>query len=196
MEKVSDNVYLNWTVRAAALWVAVGPAVLIAPAAYGQPESPLVPLVYAAAQRLQVAEPVAASKYLTGGLIEDPAREQQVLDAVAGDATNRQIDPGYVTTAFRDQIDATAAIQYTRLAQWKFDPASAPVDAPDLSSSRDTIDGLNREMVTEMADEWQVLHSPACVADLTAAKAEVVQARALDPLYRQAIDVATRNYCR
>jgi chorismate mutase len=115
---------------------------------------------------------------------------------VAGDATNRQIDPGYVTTAFRDQIDATAAIQYTRLAQWKFDPASAPVDAPDLSSSRDTIDGLNREMVTEMADEWQVLHSPACVADLTAAKAEVVQARALDPLYRQAIDVATRNYCR
>ncbi len=187
---------INWTVRAAALWVAVGPAVLIAPAAYGQPESPLVPLVHAAAQRLQVAEPVAASKYLTGGLIEDPAREQQVLDAVASDATNRQIDPGYVTTAFRDQIDATVAIEYTRLAQWKFDPASAPVDAPDLSSSRATIDGLNREMVTEMADEWQVLHSPACVADLTAAKAAVGQARALDPLYRQAVDVATRNYCR
>ena len=174
----------------------VGLAVLIAPAAYGQPESPLVPLVDAAAQRLQVAEPVAASKFLTGGLIEDPAREQQVLDAVATDATSRQLDPAYVRTAFRDQIDATVAIQYTRLAQWKFDPASAPVDAPDLSSSRATIDGLNQQMVTQMADDWQVLHSPACVADLDAAKATVAQARALDPLYRQAVDVATRNYCR
>ena len=185
-----------WTVRAAALWVGVGLAVLIAPAAYGQAESPLVPLVDAAAQRLQVAEPVAASKYLTGGPIEDRAREQQVLNGVAGDAMNRQIDPAYVATAFRDQIDATVAIQYTRLAQWKFDPASAPVDAPDLSSSRASIDGLNREMVTEMADEWRVLHSPACGADLEAAKAAVVEARALDSLYRQAINVATRNYCR
>ncbi|MGZ8802531.1 MAG: chorismate mutase, partial [Mycobacterium sp.] len=130
------------------------------------------------------------------GLIEDPAREQQVLDAVANDATNRQIDPGYVRAAFRDQIDATVAIEYTRLAQWKFDPASAPADAPDLSSSRETIDGFNREIVSRMADEWQVLHSPTCVAELDVAKAVVGQARALDPLYRQAIDFATRNYCR
>ena len=139
---------------------------------------------------------VAASKFLDGGLIEDPTREQQVLDAVAGEATDRDIDPAYVTTVFRDQIDATTAIQYTRLAQWKFDPAVAPVDAPDLSASRSTIDGLNRTMVTEMADEWQVLHSPMCRADLDAAKVAVIHARGLDPLYRQAVDFATRNYCR
>ena len=53
--------------------------------------------------------------------------------------------------AFRDQIDATVAIEYTRLAQWKFDPAVAPVDSPDLASSRGVIDALNREMVTLMA---------------------------------------------
>jgi len=176
--------------------VAFGLALLVAPAAYGQPENPLVPLVDAAAQRLQVAEPVAATKFLDGGLIEDPVREQQVLDAVAADATNRAIDPGYVTTIFRDQIDATVAIEYQRLAQWKLDPAAAPADAPDLASSRATIDGLNRAMVTEMADQWQVLHSPSCTADLDAATAAVAQARALDPLYRQAVDFATRNYCR
>lgn len=119
-----------------------------------------------------------------------------MLDAVAGQATDRDIDPAYVTAVFRDQIDATTAIQYTRLAQWKFDPAVAPADAPDLSASRSTIDGLNRTMVTEMADEWQVLHSPMCRADLDAAKAAVIQARGLDPLYRQAVDFATRNYCR
>jgi chorismate mutase len=187
---------INWLMRTVASCAAFAAVLSVAPAASGQPPNPLFPLVDAAAQRLQVAEPVAASKFLDGGLIEDPTREQQVLDAVAGQATDRDIDPAYVTTVFRDQIDATTAIQYTRLAQWKFDPAVAPVDAPDLSASRSTIDGLNRTMVTEMADEWQVLHSPMCRADLDAAKVAVIHARGLDPLYRQAVDFATRNYCR
>ena len=164
--------------------------------ANSQPENPLVPLVDAAAQRLQVAEPVAASKYLDGGVIQDPTREQQVLDAVAVEAADHDIDPIYVTEVFRDQIDATVAIQYARMAQWKLDPDSAPDNAPDLSSARTTIDELNRQMVAEMADDWSVLHSPMCVPDLDAAKAVVAQARGMDPLYRQAIDFATRNYCR
>lgn len=114
---------------------------------------------------------------------------------MARDAASRQVDPSYVSAVFRDQIDATVAIQYTRLAQWKLDPASAPITAPDLSSSRAAIDELNQTMVSEMADVWDVLHSPMCAADLEAAKAVVVQARALDPLYRQALDFATGNYC-
>ncbi|PRC47197.1 chorismate mutase, partial [Mycobacterium sp. ITM-2017-0098] len=156
----------------------------------------LADLVDAAVRRLQVAEPIAANKFHTGGLIEDPAREQQVLDAVSAEATTLQLDPAYVATAFRDQIDATVAIEYTRLAQWKFDPAVAPTDAPDLASSRGVIDALNREMVTLMADEWGKLHSPACRTELDQAKATVVQQRGLDPLYRQAVDFATRSYCR
>lgn len=56
---------INWMLRTAAACVAVGPALLVAPAAYGQSENPLVPLVDAAAQRLQVAEPVAATKFST-----------------------------------------------------------------------------------------------------------------------------------
>lgn len=169
---------------------------MIAPAAYGQPANPLTPLVDAAAQRLQVAAPVAASKLLDGGLIQDPAREQHVLDAMAAAATDRNIDPAYVTTIFCDQIDGTVAIEYSRLFLWKLDPASAPPGAPDLSSSRATIDSLNRTMVTEMADQWQVLHSPTCNAELDAARNVVAQAHALDPLYRQAVDFVTRNYCR
>lgn len=171
-------------------------ATLAAPVASAQPNSTLVDLVDAATRRLQVAEPIAANKFHTGGLIEDPEREQQVLDAVSAEATTLDIDPAYVTTAFRDQIDATVAIEYTRLAQWKFDPAVAPVDSPDLASSRGVIDALNREMVTLMADEWGKLHSPACRLELDQAKATVVQQRGLDALYRQAIDFATRNYCR
>jgi chorismate mutase len=171
-------------------------ALTVAPVARAQPANPLLPLVDAAAQRLQVAEPVAADKRRTGGPVEDAAREQQVLDAVSADATRRQIDPGYVAAAFRDQIDATVAIEYSRLAQWKLDPGSAPADAPDLASSRAAIDALNAQMVGEMAAQWAVLHSPQCLGELDAAKSAVLQARGLDPLYRQAVDFATRNYCR
>jgi chorismate mutase len=167
-----------------------------APVASAQPVHTLTDLVDAAVRRLQTAEDVAANKFHTGNPIKDPAREQTVLDSVAGQARDLQIDPAYVTAAFRDQIDATVAIEYQRLAQWTLDPAAAPADTPDLSRSRDIIDALNREMVLLMAEEWPKLHSPQCVGELDAAKAAVATARGLDPLYRQAVDFATRDYCR
>lgn len=156
---------------------------------------PLYPLVDAAAQRLQTADPVAASKWLTGGAITDPARVAQVLTSVAGEAEAAGVPADYVTTAFTDQINATEAIQYSRFSWWKFDPAAAPATAPDLSASRAAIDELNALMVTEMARQWPVLRSPECPARLDAAKSEVAAQRQLDPLYRQALDVATRSYC-
>jgi len=60
--------------------LALGLALLIAPVAAAQPPNPLLPLVDAAAERLQIADPVAAAKLHDGGLIQDPVREQQVLD--------------------------------------------------------------------------------------------------------------------
>lgn len=156
---------------------------------------PLLPLVDAAAQRLQTADPVAASKWLTGGAITDPARVQQVLIAVSAEAESAGVPADYVTTAFTDQINATEAIQYSRFAGWKFDPATAPVSAPDLSTSRSQIDELNKRMVAEIARQWPVLQSPECPAQLEAAKFDVAVARQFEPLYRQALDVATRSYC-
>lgn len=156
---------------------------------------PLYGLVDAAAQRLQTADPVAASKWLTGGAITDPVRVQQVLAAVGQQAESAGIPADFVTTAFTDQINATEAIEYSRFSWWKFDPAAAPAWAPDLSSSRTAIDELNRRMVTEMARQWTVLRSPECPVQLDAAKSEVIARRQFDVLYRQALDVATRSYC-
>jgi len=155
----------------------------------------LYDLVDAAAQRLQTADPVAASKWLNGGPITDPARAQQVLDAVAGEAESAGVPSEYVTEVFTDQINATEAIQYSRFSWWKFDPAAAPTSAPDLSSSRALIDELNRRMVAEIAEDWPVLRAPDCDAALSSAKAGVADDRGLDPLYRQALDAATRSYC-
>ena len=163
--------------------------------ARGDDANPLLDLVDAATQRLQTAEPVAATKWLTDGSIDDPPRVDQVLAAVSADATERGVDPDHVRQIFTDQIDATEAIEYSRFAQWKLDPGSAPGVAPDLAASRTTIDRLNTEMVDEVALHWSVLHSPDCNGTLDDAKTAVTNARMLDPLYQQALAFSTHSYC-
>jgi len=157
---------------------------------------PLYELVDAATQRLQTADPVAATKWLKGGAITDTARVQQVLEAVSADAEFVGVPSDYVTILFADQINATEAIQYNRFSAWKFDPVTAPVSAPDLSTSRVLIDDLNHRMVSLIAADWSVLNSAECPARLNAANDAVAQARQLDALYRQALDAATRSYCQ
>jgi chorismate mutase len=180
---------------ALATGIATGGAALVGAAPAGAQPSPLEPLVNAAAERLEVAEPVAANKWVTRGSIEDPARVDQVLAAVEADATARGIDGLHVRRAFADQIAATEGIEYIRFGQWKLDPAVAPTSAPDLAASRGVIDGLNATMVEQMALQWPVLHAPDCTARVADAVGAVSTARALDPLYRQALTFVTHNYC-
>jgi chorismate mutase len=158
--------------------------------------SPLLPLVDAAAQRLQTADPVAASKFLTGGQVDDPKREQQVIDAVTADASTQHVDAAYVHDVFRNQIDATDSLEHSRFAQWKIDPSAAPSATPDLSASRTEIDRLNHTMVSEIAAQWARLNSPSCRADLYQAVDAVVRARKLVTLYQPALAYATYSYCR
>jgi chorismate mutase len=156
----------------------------------------LIALVDAAAQRLQVADPVAASKFRTGDPIDDLVREQEVLNAVAAEAVAKHIDPGYIKDVFRDQIDATSAIEHIRFARWKLDPLSAPVAGPDLRACRVAIDTLNQVMINEIALQWDWLNSPNCTADLNDAKRAVVGTRKLDSLYQKALVYVTHRYCR
>jgi chorismate mutase len=158
--------------------------------------APLTKLVDDAAQRLLTADPVAAFKYVTGGAVDDPAREQEVLDSVTKAAVDNGVDPGFVHDVFRDQIDATAFVEHSRFAEWKINPGSVPGSAPDLSSSRDTINALNEAMVDDIAQQWDTLQANTCRADIDRAKAAVVATRHLDPLYRRALDYAVHRYCR
>ncbi len=157
---------------------------------------PLTRLVDDAAQRLLTADPVAASKYLTGAAVDDPAREQQVIDSVTESASARHIDANFVRDAFRNQIDATDSLEHSRFAAWKIDPASAPKSAPDLSATRDAINTLNEAIVDEMAAQWNTLQAPTCAADLDDAKAVAIALHHLDPLHQHALDYAVHGYCR
>ena len=179
--------------KLAALLIAVV-GLTSAPLAHAD-DDPLFRLVDTAAQRLQTADPVAAVKWLKGGSIEDPARVDQVLTAVGAQATASGADPAFVQKVFTDQIHATEGIEYLRFSQWKFDPATAPTTAPDLSESRTAIDGFNRTMVAELAAQQGLLHGPGCAAAVDAARAQVVTNQHLDALYQQALTAATRNYC-
>lgn len=165
------------------------------PAARADQPSPLYALVDTAAARLQTADPVAAFKWVKGGSIEDAPRVAQVLNAVAADATGHGIDPQPVRVLFEDQIHATEGIEYARFGQWKLDPATAPTTAPDLSASRTAIDRYNHQMVGELALHQDSLNGPDCDIALDQAKTAVVADRSLDPLYQQALTLATRSYC-
>jgi chorismate mutase len=168
---------------------------VVAPTARADDPGPLYELVDAAAARLETADPVAAFKWVDGGAVEDPARVQQVLDAVGADAVDRGIDPQSVRTVFADQIHASEGVQYTRFGQWKLDPAAAPTTAPDLAASRTAIDDLNHTMVAEMAQHWDVLRGPICARDRDDAERAVVARHHMDALHRQALAFATRSYC-
>jgi chorismate mutase len=165
------------------------------PSAHADEPSPLYTLVDAAAARLQTADPVAAFKWVKGGPIDDPPRVRQVLAAVAADAKGHGIDPGPVRAAFEDQIRATEGIEYARFGQWKLDPGAVPTTAPDLSASRAAIDGYNRTMVGELALQQDTLRGPDCLISLDQARSAVGTARAFDPLYREALTLATSSYC-
>jgi chorismate mutase len=158
--------------------------------------SPLNKLVDDAANRLQTADPVAASKYSTGDAVDDPAREQQVIDSVTADAVQQRVDSDYVDEVFRDQIDATDSVEHSRFAQWKIDPAHAPTAAPDLSDSRAAIDTLNHAIVDDIGMRWDLLHSPACRADLNEATSQVMSSRYLDQIFQRALTYATHRFCR
>ena len=158
-------------------------------------DSTLAGLVDAAAQRLQMADDVAAAKWYSGAAIEDPARVQQQLTAVASAAAAADLDPDHVTRIFTDQIDATEAMEHYRFAQWKLDPAIAPAAAPDLAASRARLDGLNHVMLTQIGLRWQQLQSPQCAAELDEATREISDRRQFDEFYRQALTAATRDYC-
>lgn len=187
----------SFTSRVASVAVGVALTLMAVPIqAQADAPDPLFALVDAAAQRLQTADAVAASKWTTGGPIEDHAREQQVIDAVTAAATRQGVDDGYVARVFRNQIDATVAVQYGRFSQWKLDPASAPTTAPNLAESRAAINGFNRTMVDEIAAQWDSLHSPSCLEDLDDARNAVVANRGLDDLYQRGLTFATASYCQ
>ncbi|MGW2021667.1 chorismate mutase [Streptomyces decoyicus] len=155
----------------------------------------LGPLAGLAAERLATGDLVAAAKWGTGGPIDDPAREREVLDAVADQARRLGADPAATVRIFRDQIEASKVVQRGLHRRWHADPAQAPTTRPDLNEVRKEINRINGELVRAIARSPHARSAPYCAPLLTVAAARVRHERHLDGLHTVALARSLRSVC-
>jgi len=194
------RVLTTLAVAAAVALGATGTAVAApAPAAPVQtpafPANPLRSVADLAAQRLATADLVAAAKFGTSSPIDDPAREQQVLDAVAAQATRLGADPDAVRKVFRDQIEANKFVQRGLFQRWADHPDEAPTTRPDLSVVRVEINRINTELVQALAVTATDRAGVLCYPELYLGAAQVRHERHLDRLHTEALVRALPSVC-
>jgi chorismate mutase len=132
--------------------------------------------------RLQLMAEVAKSKWNSHGAIEDPVREQKVLDDVRQKAEQAGLPPLWVEHFFREQIEAAKLIQYQLLWKWKQENHGPFADAPDLVTQvRPKLDDLSAKMMVSLQAHWVALKAaPVSRADVGKMKEEQESPRAVN----------------
>ncbi|WP_411126774.1 chorismate mutase [Streptomyces sp. x-19] len=164
-------------------------------AAAPAPADRLRPLAALSADRLATADLVAAAKWGTGSPIDDPAREREVLAAVAAQARQVGADPEATVRIFRDQIEASKLVQRGLHRRWAADPAQAPTSRPDLARVRAEIDRINGELVRAVAASPQARTAPDCVPRLAVDALRVGRQRHPDLLHAAGLARSLRSVC-
>ncbi|MET9518036.1 chorismate mutase [Streptomyces sp. NPDC002994] len=164
---------------------------------YEAPARPVLePLVGLAAERVLLANQVAAAKYGTDSPIDDPSREQQVLDAVAAEARGLGLDPAEATAVFKDQIEANKLVQRELFRTWDSGTARPPEHRPTLAEIRPLIDSINHRLLAELSATDAVRHGARCAVRLVTAERTVTGRLRLSPLYETGLLRALPSVCR
>lgn len=164
------------------------PAVAVAPG--------LAPLTELFAERLLLADKVAAAKYGTDKPIDDPAREQQILDDVAARAVGLGLDPDAVKAVFRDQIEANKLVQRGLYARWDAHPEQRPTERPDLVKEiRPALDRITTQVLTELQTTQGLRAKPSCAPRLSVAAARSAYGHRLDLLHLEGLARALPSVC-
>jgi len=147
-------------------------------------------------RRIEVGDEVAASKYFSGKPVEDPVREQQIIDSVRQSAVQLGIDPDSTADFFRAQIEASKVVQRGLLARWAADPSSAPTSGPDLDAVRQELDELTTGLLTELVRVDHVRRTGvACDISLLVATTAGAIEHHFDRLHRQALATGVATVC-
>jgi chorismate mutase len=155
----------------------------------------LLPLIGSAAERVQVADLVAAAKF-PDQPITDPVREQQVLDMAAAQAPKLGLDPAFAVRFFRDQIEAAKVVEYGLFARWTAHPDQVPAHKPDLATEvRPIIDRINGELLGELADTARTRAGRECDARLMLSVRVVELREHFDRLHREGLGRAVWSVC-
>jgi chorismate mutase len=154
-------------------------------------------LVGLAAERILLADKVAAAKFGTAAPIEDPVREQQVLDQAAALAADAGIDPEKTVDFFRAQIEMSKIVQQRLHNLWTEHPELAPTQRPDLATEvRPALDRITVEFIDQLAGTEDLRNSTLrCKASLILAKEKANRQYGLDRLHDRALWGAIKPVC-
>ncbi|MFZ6745530.1 gamma subclass chorismate mutase AroQ [Undibacterium sp. JH2W] len=109
-------------------------------------------------QRLDLAQDVAMYKWNTKAAIDDPVREQQILDALAQQAPQYGLEPRLAQDFFAAQIIAGKMIQTALFKEWTSRSQAPFSNPPDLKTHiRPALDKLTTELLTSLAVSQPVL---------------------------------------
>lgn len=153
----------------------------------------LAQVVRLAAERVMVADQVAAAKLGTGQPVTDPAREAVVVADARAKADREGVDPEWVARVVGDQIAASTQVQNDLLRQWSDHPHSQPAERPDLARVRSEITRISNELVAALKVVDPARAQEACSSSL--AEAVAAQATELDASHRAALDRALVSVC-
>ncbi|MCU1686137.1 MAG: chorismate mutase [Amycolatopsis sp.] len=149
-----------------------------------------------AAQRVEVADKVAAAKYGTPSPIDDPVRDQQILDDVAAKSGPLGLDPAETVAFFRNQIEANKVVQRGLYARWAAHPDEIPAARPDLATEvRPVLDRLNAGLLAEFAATRATRAGRTCGVRLAVTVRLVTWQRRLDALHHKALTNAVPSVC-
>lgn len=155
----------------------------------------LDPVVRLCAQRLLVADQVAAAKWGTRQPVDDPVRERQVLAAAAVDARRLGADPEQTVRFFRGQIDAAKAVERTLFASWRAAPSRAPQVRAGTAWIRVALDDLDDRLVHALADTARLRAEPSCTFRVVSDAGRVSAELDLDPVHAAALTGALPPAC-
>jgi chorismate mutase len=157
----------------------------------------LFELTDVSAERVLVGDLVAAAKFGTSAPIDDPPREQVVLDNVRAQSIQLGIDPEVSVAIFRDQIEANKQVQRGLYALWTAHPELAPKERPDLVRDvRPVLDRITTELLAEIKATQRARTHPTCPGHLIATEHIVYHTRDLDRLHRKALNRALFSVCQ
>ena len=112
------------------------------------------------AGRLKYIEQVSRSKWNSRSPIEDPAREQVILEDVNLKAAKLGLPPIWAQHFFRLQIEASKQIEYQLFAEWQQKRQGRFPDALDLKSQiRPRLDEMTESLLLALRANWNLLSS-------------------------------------
>ncbi|MFE7898143.1 chorismate mutase [Streptomyces sp. NPDC057424] len=148
------------------------------------------------AQRLLLADKVAAAKYGTATPIDDPAREAQILEDVRARAAGLGLDPDGVAAVFRDQIEANKLVQRGLFARWDANPDERPTERPDLAKEvRPALDRITTGLLAALRETERARGVPPCGPRLAAAAGWSAYTHRLDVLHLEGLGRALPSVC-